>query len=57
MLLPKISQLFFLLLKFRRKDIDGKPIEVSAGRGFVVSNDGIIVADGSLVPERSGLLC
>jgi hypothetical protein len=33
------------------QDIDGKTIEVSAGRGFVVSNDGIIVADGSLVPD------
>ncbi|MEK7060340.1 MAG: hypothetical protein AAB970_01830 [Patescibacteria group bacterium] len=33
------------------KDIDGKTIEISAGHGFVVSNDGIIVADGSLVTE------
>lgn len=31
------------------QDLEGKTIEVSAGRGFVVSNDGIIVADGSLI--------
>ncbi len=31
------------------QDIDGKPVEVSAGRGFVVSDEGIIVADSSLV--------
>ncbi len=31
-------------------DIDGSLIEVSAGRGFVLSNDGIIAVDGSLVP-------
>src|ERR1035437_3869651 len=30
-------------------DADGKTIEVGVGNGFVVSNDGIIVADGSLV--------
>ena len=29
-------------------DIDGKIIEVSAGRGFVVSNDGIIAVDSAL---------
>jgi hypothetical protein len=29
-------------------DIDGKLIEVPAGRGFVVSNDGIIAVDSSL---------
>lgn len=33
------------------KDIDGKTIEISAGHGFAVSNDGIIAADGSLVTE------
>src|SRR5258708_2586697 len=27
-------------------------IEVSAGRGFAVSNDGIIVADAALVPDK-----
>ncbi|KKQ85977.1 MAG: hypothetical protein UT09_C0041G0005 [Parcubacteria group bacterium GW2011_GWF2_38_8] len=32
-------------------DIDGKNAEVSAGRGFAISNEGIIVADSSLVPE------
>ncbi len=29
-----------------------KTIEVSAGRGFVISNEGIIVADASLVPDK-----
>lgn len=33
-------------------DIDGKTIEVSAGRGFVVSIDGIMVADAGLVPDK-----
>jgi len=33
------------------QDIDEKTIEIGAGRGFVVSTEGIIVADGSLVPE------
>lgn len=33
------------------QDIDGKIIEISAGRGFVVSNNGIVVADGSLVSQ------
>ena len=28
------------------KDVDGKTIEISAGHGFAVSNDGIIAADG-----------
>ena len=35
------------------QDIDGKIIEVSAGQGFIVSNDGIIVADSSLVFDNS----
>jgi len=35
------------------QDIDGKTIEVSAGQGFVVSNEGIIVADSSLVFDKS----
>lgn len=34
-------------------DIDGKIIEVSAGRGFSISNDGIIAADNSLVFDNS----
>lgn len=33
------------------KDVDGKTIEISAGHGFAVSNDGIIAADGFLVTE------
>lgn len=33
-------------------DLDGKIIEVPVGHGFVISNDGIIVADGSLVSEK-----
>ncbi len=33
-------------------DADGKTIEVSAGRGFVVSKDGLLVADALLVPDK-----
>jgi len=33
-------------------DVDGKTIEVGAGLGFVVSTDGIIVADATLVPDK-----
>ncbi|MFA4975549.1 MAG: hypothetical protein WC839_02040 [Candidatus Paceibacterota bacterium] len=33
-------------------DLEGKTIEVTAGNGFVVSKDGIIVADGFLVPDK-----
>jgi S1-C subfamily serine protease len=33
------------------QDVDGKTIEVSAGQGFAVSPDGIVVADSSLVFE------
>ncbi len=33
-------------------DLDGKTIEVSAGRGFAVSKDGTIVVDGTLVPDK-----
>ncbi len=33
------------------QDVDGKIIEVGAGRGFVISNDDIIVADGTLVSD------
>ncbi|MCX6752497.1 MAG: hypothetical protein NTZ87_03310 [Candidatus Nomurabacteria bacterium] len=34
------------------QDADGKTIEVSAGRGFVISTDGIVVADANLVPDK-----
>ncbi|MFH1200716.1 MAG: S1C family serine protease [bacterium] len=34
------------------QDIDGKTIEVSAGRGFAISIDGIIVVDAMLVPDK-----
>lgn len=34
-------------------DLEGKTIEVTAGNGFVVSKDGIIIADGSLVFDKS----
>jgi hypothetical protein len=34
------------------KDIDGRTIEISAGEGFAVSNDGIVAVDGSLVPDK-----
>ena len=33
-------------------DDTGKVIEVSAGRGFVISNDGVVVADAILVPDK-----
>ncbi len=33
------------------QDADGKTIEIGAGQGFAVSNDGIIAVDGSLVTE------
>ena len=33
-------------------DDTGKTIEVSAGRGFVISNNDTIVADASLVPDK-----
>lgn len=35
------------------EDVDGKIIEVNAGKGFVVSNDGIVVADNLLVTDNS----
>jgi len=34
------------------QDVDGKTIEVGAGRGFAVSTGGIIVVDGNLVPDK-----
>ncbi|MEI7765501.1 MAG: hypothetical protein WCI93_02850 [bacterium] len=34
------------------QDENGKTIELSAGRGFVVSNDGIVVADAGLVSDK-----
>lgn len=34
-------------------DVEGKIIEVSAGRGFVVSSEGIIVADSSFVSDKA----
>jgi hypothetical protein len=37
------------------QDADGKTIEIPAGKGFAVSTDGIVVADGSLVPDNSGV--
>src|SRR3989338_5721751 len=33
-------------------DVDGKTIEVSAGRGFAVSVDGIVAVDANLVPDK-----
>ncbi len=37
------------------QDADGKTIEVGAGQGFIVSSDGTIVADGSLVSDSAGV--
>lgn len=33
-------------------DLEGKTIEVSAGRGFGISTDGIVVVDGNLIPDK-----
>ena len=33
-------------------DVDGKTIEVGAGRGFTISTEGIIVVDSNLVPDK-----
>ena len=33
-------------------DMNGNMAEISAGRGFVISTDGIVVADALLVPDR-----
>ncbi len=33
-------------------DADGHMAEVSAGRGFAITTDGTVVADGTLVPEK-----
>ena len=33
-------------------DESGNPIEVSAGKGFAVSKDGVVVADATLVPDK-----
>ena len=48
--LAKNKSAIFYITK-ETQDIDGKSVEVSAGRGFVVSDEGIIVADSSLVPD------
>jgi hypothetical protein len=34
------------------QDVDGKTIEVSAGKGFAISTDGIVVVDSSLVADK-----
>lgn len=34
------------------QDENGKTIEISLGRGFVVSNGDVVVTDGSLVPDK-----
>jgi S1-C subfamily serine protease len=34
------------------QDIDFNIAEISAGRGFVISSDGIVVVDASLVPDK-----
>ena len=33
-------------------DADGKTIEVSAGKGFAISTDGVVVADGGLAFDK-----
>ena len=37
------------------QDADGKTIEEGAGRGFIVSSDGIVAADSSLVSDSSAV--
>ncbi len=43
------SAIFFITKE--ALDVEGKIVEVGAGRGFVVSNEGIIATDGTLVTE------
>ena len=34
------------------QDVDGKTIEIYAGRGFAISTSGTVVTDGTLVPDK-----
>ncbi len=34
------------------QDVDFRTIEISAGRGFAISTDGIVVVDGNLAPDK-----
>src|ERR1035437_6645679 len=34
------------------QDVDGKTIEVGAGRGYAISTNGTVVADAALVPDK-----
>ena len=47
------SAVFFITKEIQ--DIDEKTIEVKAGRGFVISADGIVVVDGSIVFDSDGV--
>lgn len=49
--IAKNNSAVFSIIK-ETQDTDGQTIEVSAGRGFAISTDGIIVADASLVPDK-----
>ncbi|MBU0999374.1 S1C family serine protease [Patescibacteria group bacterium] len=49
--LAKNTSAVFSITK-ETQDVDGKIIEVGAGRGFAVSIDGIIVADAFLVSDK-----
>ena len=48
--IAKNSAAIFSVTK-ESQDADGKTIEVGVGKGFIVSSDGTIVADGSLVSD------
>lgn len=49
--IAKNQSAIFSIIK-ETQDIDGENIEVNAGKGFAISNDGIIVADGVNVSDE-----
>jgi len=49
--IAKNQSVVFAITKMGQ-DANFQPAEVSAGRGFAVSTDGVIVADASLVPDN-----
>jgi len=52
--IAKNKSAIFSVIK-ETQDSDGKTIEVKAGRGFVISKEGIIVADSSAVSNSKGV--
>lgn len=49
--IAKNQSAVFVITKMGQ-DVNFQPIEVSAGRGFAVSTDGVVVADASLVSDN-----